>query len=29
MKTKAKQLSLPDIYDNVQSFFEEDKPDFH
>ncbi|AIS53555.1 hypothetical protein TKV_c24360 [Thermoanaerobacter kivui] len=28
MKTKAKQLSLSDIYDNVLSFFEEDKPKF-
>ena len=28
MKIKAKQLSLSDIYDNVQSFFEEDKPKF-
>ncbi|MEM5245156.1 DDE transposase, partial [Thermoanaerobacter sp. CM-CNRG TB177] len=28
MKIKAKQLSLSDIYDDVQSFFEEDKPKF-
>ncbi|HHW58245.1 MAG TPA: transposase, partial [Clostridia bacterium] len=28
MKTKAKQLSLADIYIDVQSFFEEDKPKF-
>lgn len=28
MKIKDKQLSLSDIYDDVQSFFEEDKPKF-